>query len=173
MDYNWQKILEDYSDSELFQALKEQNLPVERRITAEKILLERRVISKNAEGNYHKEIIDEEFLKLTEKLSKSNSEENVLNILVQNGLDKESSLRLIEYYYDWKRKHKKKQIPWIILFLIAFLMEITSEVVSSLNFMTSTISVILFMTMIPILWPILVGSGFSKNKLFKIVAHEE
>ena len=172
MYYDWDKILKEKNDSELFQALNEFDLPEERRITAEKLLLEKKIIAKNSEGNYFKEIIDKEYLVLTENSIKSNSIENTLSILSQNGLDSESSKRLIENYSVWKRNNRRQQRMLLTLCLIGFIMEILSEVVSNLNFLTPIVSFLFFLTMIPIIWPIFTGSGFTKKEIFKVLTPE-
>ena len=164
MSYNWNEILKDFDDGELFKILSDKNASKERKKVAEKMLLEKGLIIKNNE-NYFKEEIENKYYNLVVHLLKSKSKEKTVEELVSKGLNKESSLRLIDIYQNWRSKQKKKVLPWIISLPILFV--IFFYLLIKFNFLASGLLVFIPIIVISVNEPTFMN--FKKKKIFKVL----
>ena len=110
--YNWTEILTKYNDKKLFNAFTDKHSYPEKRDTAEKLLLERKIIKKNSEGKYVKEEVEKTHLYFVATNLKKESKEATIDKLISNGLNYETSKKIVDAYLSWKRKQNRMIKPW-------------------------------------------------------------
>ena len=164
-EYNWEKILSNMMDEELFKILSDKREIKDKIEFAEKILLDKGIIKKDENGNYYRELIDTSLVNFTAYNLRNKTEEETEKELVKRGLNVPSAKRLIEFYNEWKIKQKKKGLIWKIItpFSIAVWL--------ILEFMYDSPIALLFL-IVPLFF---IGqyavsiSNFKKIKIFKII----
>ncbi len=166
--YNWNDILSDFSDFETLKIIKDNYENPEKRKCAKQILLNQNVIKENDTGNYTFELIEPKYLDFTSAVFKSMQKNNIVEELVEMGLEKKSSARLVDYFLKWNNKQKRKLRNWIIVLPISFLIWLTILLLFN-------ISLALIFLIIP---AIIVGyyksrkASFRKEKVFKVLDNQ-
>ncbi len=125
--YNWSEILSKLDDKVLFRAFSDRNSNPEKQKTAEQLLLKRKLIKKNSENKYIKEEVEKKHLSFLAFNLKKESEAETINKLIDRGLNRQTSEKIVSEYIVWKRRKSKLIKPWIfiapILFISAFVID--------------------------------------------------
>lgn len=169
--YNWNEILSKFDDKELFRAFSDRNSNPEKQKIAEQLLLKRRIIKKNSENRYIKEEVEKKHLSFLAFNLKKETEEETVNKLIDRGLNRETSEKIVSEYTVWKRKKNKLIKPWIfiapILFISAFVIDnyyIGETALAGLVLLPFTI---FFTLNAP------TASNFKRKVFFKVLTSEE
>lgn len=169
--YNWTEILSNFDDKELFSAFVERDSNPEKKKTAEKLLLERKIIKKNSEDKYIKEEVEKKHLTFTAYNLKKESREETIKKLIARGLNNETSMKIVDSYLTWKRKKSKLIKPW--LFIAPVLL--VSALIADYYFFDQNMLVGLVLLPFAIFFTLNMPteSNFRKKHFFKVFISED
>ena len=167
--YNWNEILKQFNDKELYKVLVDKETSKKKKSIAEKILFEKGLIVKNDNDEYIKEEIENKYYNLVTHYLRNKSKEETIEELIIKGLNKQSAIRLVNFYQDWKKKQKKKVLPWKII--LPFLFILFFYIIFKYGYIVSSLLVFIPIIYISINEPTFIN--FKKQTIFKVIKEEE
>lgn len=168
--YNWTEILSNFDDKELYSAFVDKDSLPERRETAERLLLERRITRKDSEGKYIKEDVEKKHLTFLAHNLKKESKEETIAKLIDKGLNHETAKKIVEAYLTWKTKKTKLIKPWLF---IAPVLLVTAYIADLYFFgQNMLIGLVLMPFAIFFLLNVPTESNFRKKEFFKVLVSE-
>ena len=166
--YNWEEILSEFTDSELYKTIYDRGAPQEKKAIAERMLVDNGLIIKDEKGIYRREIIAPFHLEYMVNLLKFKTKEETVAELHNNGLNKASAHRLICHYEAWKVKQTKKGKIWKIILPIGIAAWVLISVVFS-----SPLGA--YFMIFPLLFFVKYSTStfnYKRIKIFKVISEE-